>query len=83
MTRMREDVSLGLGLVSFGRRWGFRTGEPPPPEEGRALLRHALGRGIRFFDTAPAYGASEIILGDFLREIGDRRDGADHRDQDG
>src|SRR5687767_4767117 len=69
-----RDVALGLGLVSLGRRWGFRPGEPPPPEEGRALLHHALARGIRFFDTAPAYGASEIILGDFLREIGARRD---------
>jgi aryl-alcohol dehydrogenase-like predicted oxidoreductase len=74
MTRGRDGVSLGLGLVSLGRRWGFRPGEPPPPEEGRALLRHALARGIRFFDTAPAYGASEIILGDVLREIGARRD---------
>lgn len=68
-----RDVSLGLGLVSLGRRWGFRPGEPPSPEQGRDLLRHAVARGIRFFDTAPAYGASEIILGDFLREIGDRR----------
>ncbi len=74
MTRVRGDIALGLGLVSLGRRWGFRPGEPPPPEEGRALLHHALARGIRFFDTAPAYGASEIILGDFLREIGARRD---------
>jgi len=67
------DVSLGLGLVALGRRWGFRPGDPPPPEAGRALLHHALARGIRLFDTAPAYGASEIVLGDFLREIGERR----------
>ena len=69
-----RNVSLGLGLVSLGRRWGFRPGEPPPPEQGRVLLRHAHARGIRLFDTAPAYGASEIILGDFLREIGDQRE---------
>jgi aryl-alcohol dehydrogenase-like predicted oxidoreductase len=69
-----RDVALGLGLVSLGRRWGFRPGEPPPPEEGRALLHHALARGIRLFDIAPAYGASEIILGGFLHEIGTQRD---------
>lgn len=70
----RRDVALGLGLVSLGRRWGFRPGEPPAPEAGRALLHHALARGIRLFDTAPAYGASEAILGDFLREVGAQRD---------
>jgi aryl-alcohol dehydrogenase-like predicted oxidoreductase len=69
-----NGVSLGLGLVSLGRRWGFRPGEPPSPDEGLGLLRHALARGVCFFDTAPAYGASETILGNFLREIGGRRD---------
>lgn len=59
-------IELGLGLLSIGRPWGQRR-EPPPPEAGAlALLEAALELGIRFFDTAPAYGASEAILGRFL-----------------
>lgn len=65
-------VELGLGLLSIGRPWGKR-GEPPPSEaEALALLEKAVALGIRFFDTAPAYGASETILGRFLRQHGAR-----------
>lgn len=32
------------------------------------LLEKAVSLGIRFFDTAPAYGASEAILGRFVRQ---------------
>jgi aryl-alcohol dehydrogenase-like predicted oxidoreductase len=67
-----RDVSLALGLVSLGRRWGFRPGEPPPRDAARALLHHAVARGIRLLDTAPAYGDSEIIVGEFLGELGER-----------
>jgi Aldo/keto reductase family len=37
--------------------------------QSRALLDAAWGAGIRHFDTAPTYGdgASEALLGDFLR----------------
>ena len=60
-------VELGLGLLSIGRPWGVRP-EPPPPEAAALeLLQKAVDLGIRFFDTAPAYGASEAILGRFLR----------------
>lgn len=67
-TQQCKGISLGLGLLSIGRRWGVHGGEPPPEPSARALLSHALARGIRLFDTAPAYGASEKILGDFLRQ---------------
>lgn len=60
-------VELGLGLLSIGRPWGVRQ-EPPPSEDAALhLLQSAVDLGIRFFDTAPAYGASEAILGRFLR----------------
>jgi aryl-alcohol dehydrogenase-like predicted oxidoreductase len=60
-------VELGLGLLSIGRPWGVRQ-EPPPSETAALeLLQKAVDLGIRFFDTAPAYGASEAILGRFLR----------------
>jgi len=60
-------IELGLGLVSIGRPWGYRRGSPPPESDALALLAEAVSLGIRFFDTAPAYGASEAILGRFLR----------------
>ena len=63
-------IELGLGLLSIGRPWGHRR-EPPPPEGvAHALLDAAVSLGIRVFDTAPAYGASEAILGRFLVRIG-------------
>lgn len=56
-------VDLGLGLVSIGRRWGVRDVAPPSPDAAIALIEAAAAAGIRFFDTAPAYGDSEALLG--------------------
>ena len=41
-----------------------------PPSEGVRLVRHAWGKGIRFYDTAAGYGngRSEQILGEALGE---------------
>jgi len=63
-------VELGLGLLSIGRPWGHRGEGPPPERDAFALLEKAAALGIRFFDTAPAYGTSEAIFGRFLRESG-------------
>ena len=60
-------VELGLGLLSIGRPWGVRREAAPSEDAALELLREAVALGIRFFDTAPAYGASEAILGRFLR----------------
>jgi aryl-alcohol dehydrogenase-like predicted oxidoreductase len=60
-------VELGLGLLSNGRPWGHRRESPPTESDALALLEQAVSLGIRVFDTAPAYGASEAILGRFLR----------------
>jgi aryl-alcohol dehydrogenase-like predicted oxidoreductase len=49
-----------------------RSGKPSF-EESRAIVETALNNGIRTFDTAPAYGDSESILGECL---GGSRDGA-------
>jgi aryl-alcohol dehydrogenase-like predicted oxidoreductase len=60
-------IALGLGLLSIGRPWGTRREPPPAEREAVALLDHAVSLGIRFFDTAPAYGSSEQVLGRFLK----------------
>jgi len=63
--------------VGFGA-WAAGGGGWGPPGAGdaaarEAAVRHALDRGVTFFDTAPSYGngASEMLLG---RVLGGRRD---------
>ncbi len=57
--------ALALGTMNFGKR--------TPAEESERIVRRALERGIRVFDTANAYtgGESERILG---RALGKDRD---------
>jgi aryl-alcohol dehydrogenase-like predicted oxidoreductase len=64
-----EQIELGLGLVSLGRQWGVGKTEPPSEADAAALLQKAVSVGIRVFDTAPAYGASEERLGGFLSSL--------------
>jgi aryl-alcohol dehydrogenase-like predicted oxidoreductase len=58
--------ALALGTMNFGKR--------TPAQESERIVRRALERGIRVFDTANAYtgGESERILG---RALGKDRDG--------
>ncbi len=66
MAITRKKTTLGLGLVSLGREWGVHKGQPPSPDEAVALIGKAVDLGISFFDTAPAYGESERLLGRYL-----------------
>lgn len=66
MTTPAGKQTLGLGLLSIGRRWGVRSSEPPSETDAFTLMRTALSGGIRFFDTAPAYARSEALFGAFL-----------------
>ncbi|MHA1535958.1 MAG: aldo/keto reductase [Alphaproteobacteria bacterium] len=65
---------LGLGTVQLGLDYGAtnRTGQPGP-KTGRAIIDRACGAGIRLFDTAPAYGTSEALLGKALPDASDIR----------
>lgn len=60
-------TELGLGTAQLGLPYGVsnRGGQPSEPEAG-AILAKALEAGIRTFDTAPAYGESEALLGRLL-----------------
>jgi aryl-alcohol dehydrogenase-like predicted oxidoreductase len=55
---------LCLGTAQLGLDYGVNnlTGKPRF-EESRAIIQTALESGITAFDTAPAYGDSEEILG--------------------
>jgi aryl-alcohol dehydrogenase-like predicted oxidoreductase len=58
---------LALGTVQLGLEYGVanRTGRPDG-RAAQAILALAAASGVNAFDTAPAYGASEEILGEFL-----------------
>jgi aryl-alcohol dehydrogenase-like predicted oxidoreductase len=61
---------LGLGTVKFGRNTGVKYPQPfdlPDLATMRNLLAIASDGGINLLDTAPAYGSSEIKLGELIR----------------
>jgi aryl-alcohol dehydrogenase-like predicted oxidoreductase len=58
--------AVSLGTVSLGVDYGIAApGQFGRPDEAAAvhLLREAVERGITLIDTAPAYGASERLIG--------------------
>ena len=56
---------LALGTGSFSGRIQQQLGQ----EGLTRLVRHAYDRGIRFFETAESYGASQQMLGVALKGI--------------
>jgi aryl-alcohol dehydrogenase-like predicted oxidoreductase len=63
------QAELGLGLIGIGRPWPTPDRTVPPPDLVSDLLNYAVASGVRFFDTAPAYGMSEERLGSFLHTL--------------
>ncbi len=61
------DSRLGLGTAQFGLNYGIanRAGKCDRDEIG-TILSAAVAHGLRFLDTAPAYGDSETVLGEVL-----------------
>ncbi|MFF4815460.1 aldo/keto reductase [Kitasatospora sp. NPDC001309] len=64
-----HEVTLGLGLIGIGRPWPTADAPVCPVEQAWALLDRAVELGISFFDTAAAYGRSEAVLGEYLRNL--------------
>ncbi len=67
-TNLKVSV-LSLGTVELGMGYGIRKpGQPERPDRAEAvrLLQSAADRGINLFDTAPAYGESEKLIGEAL-----------------
>lgn len=62
---------LMLGTAQFGMPYGIRNHVgPPASREVTEIVKVAWERGVRTFDTAPAYGTSEQALGNALSELG-------------
>jgi len=59
-----DDAPLGFGGAPLGNLFS-----PVADEDAVALIRHAHGAGVRYFDTAPHYGSglSEHRIGAALR----------------
>ena len=64
---MTDLSRVGLGTVQFGMHYGVsnRVGQPDEREVA-AILERAVARGVRYLDTASAYGDAEILLGRHL-----------------
>jgi aryl-alcohol dehydrogenase-like predicted oxidoreductase len=62
---------LVLGTAQLGMNYGIanKTGEPDL-EAARDIVLTAWNGGIRYFDTAQAYGNSELVLGEILADLG-------------
>lgn len=65
----KAPLTLGCGLIRIGRTWGVDSKPIPTDREARLFLEGAFELGIRFFDTAPSYGLSELRLGEFLKSL--------------
>jgi pyridoxine 4-dehydrogenase len=80
-----EVSALGLGCMGLSQSF-----PPfPPREDGIALIRAAVERGVTFFDTAQVYGRfeNEELVGEALEPVRDRvviatKFGFDFHDQD-
>lgn len=68
-TLVPSGMTLGLGLIGIGRPWPDKSRLVPDEKAVDELLATAVDLGIRFFDTAAAYGLSEERLGRALRGV--------------
>ena len=61
---------LGLGCMRLPTRSGAGSGfgrhQPLDQEAVNAMVDYAIAHGINYFDTAPAYGESEVVTGKAL-----------------
>ena len=67
---MMSFSKIMLGTVQFGLNYGIaNTGGKPSYEKSRDIVAAACKNGITSFDTAAAYGNSEIVLGRIFEEL--------------
>lgn len=61
---------LIIGTAAFGQAYGLSTRPCAGSEQVDAIVQLALEQGVATFDTAPAYGTSETLLGEALGSRG-------------
>lgn len=63
--------NLALGTVQLGIPYGFaNTTGQPDQNTATAIVATAWASGVRYFDTAQAYGAGESVLGSAIQALG-------------
>lgn len=69
---MKQDGSrLVLGTAQLGMDYGIaNTTGQPVYHMARSIVQEAWEAGIREFDTAQAYGQSERVLGQIIKDLG-------------
>ena len=66
-----KSLRLVLGTAQLGMSYGIANSAGMPSfSEATAIVSKAFNKGVRYFDTAQAYGDSEEILGNILQELG-------------
>jgi aryl-alcohol dehydrogenase-like predicted oxidoreductase len=65
-----EVSAIGLGCMGLNHSYG----KPVEKQQGLALIRAAVDRGVTFFDTAEIYGpfTNEELVGEALAPVRDR-----------
>lgn len=65
-----EVSAIGLGCMGLSHGYG----QPVDEQQGIALIRAAVDRGVTFFDTAEVYGpfTNETLVGEALAPVRDR-----------
>lgn len=61
-------AQLGLGTIGIGRPCPTEQHDVPSSAQVAVLLERAVSSGVRFFDTDPAHGLSEVRLGQVQHE---------------
>ena len=62
-------AQVALGTAQLGLSYGINNSSGQPSlEQAFDLLDLALEWGVRAFDTAPAYGTAEKVLGSYIRQ---------------
>ena len=69
--KMGETLGmLGLGCMRLptlsGGTGGYGRRQPLDQEAVNAMVDYAIAHGVNYFDTAPAYGESEVVTGKAL-----------------
>ena len=62
-----DKNKLAIGTVQFGMNYGVsnKIGETHENEVGE-ILQYAYEQGVNMLDTAPSYGRSEGVIGEFI-----------------
>jgi aryl-alcohol dehydrogenase-like predicted oxidoreductase len=69
-TRFLHATEMGLGAWQWGDKLFWQYGQTHSDQDCREAFQASMDAGIRFVDTAEAYGSgrSERLLGQFLKE---------------